>query len=223
MATRFLVVRTAASTASVQHYKVVDASSASSLSYGAFAAALAIDEVLQDAMSGALSSSGFAGYHFESVPVTGAASSAVPYEFVLASSSSVARLTRADHKTFGSKFRAAKKPGAGAVCFTNLGGDATLCAPMPSSTMPPNSFAHAASFFSAASSAESRPLWSSVGSALLHHFEAAPLRPVWLSTAGLGVSYLHVRLDSSPKYYVYTPFKDASSLLSMATSTSTTP
>jgi hypothetical protein len=25
--------------------------------------------------------------------------------------------------------------------------------------------------------------------------------PLWLSTAGMGVSWLHLRLDSRPKYY----------------------
>ena len=30
---------------------------------------------------------------------------------------------------------------------------------------------------------------------------------VWLSTSGLGVYWLHVRLDSRPKYYTYEPYK----------------
>ena len=30
--------------------------------------------------------------------------------------------------------------------------------------------------------------------------------PVWLSTAGHGVAWLHVRLDSQPKYYRYRPY-----------------
>lgn len=31
--------------------------------------------------------------------------------------------------------------------------------------------------------------------------------PLWVSTSGLGVSWLHVRLDSRPKYYTYAPYK----------------
>ena len=31
--------------------------------------------------------------------------------------------------------------------------------------------------------------------------------PVWTSTSGLGVYWLHVRLDSRPKYYQHQPFK----------------
>ena len=32
--------------------------------------------------------------------------------------------------------------------------------------------------------------------------------PVWVSTAGAGVSWLHVRLDDRPKYYGYQPYRN---------------
>jgi len=32
-------------------------------------------------------------------------------------------------------------------------------------------------------------------------------RPLWISTAGMGVYWLHVRLDSRPKYYRHAPYK----------------
>jgi hypothetical protein len=32
-------------------------------------------------------------------------------------------------------------------------------------------------------------------------------KPVWLSTAGGAVSWLHVRLDDRPKYYHYAMYK----------------
>jgi len=32
-------------------------------------------------------------------------------------------------------------------------------------------------------------------------------RVVWLSTAGAGVPWLHVRLDDRPKYYHYGPYR----------------
>lgn len=31
--------------------------------------------------------------------------------------------------------------------------------------------------------------------------------PVWLNTAGGGVAWLHVRFDSRPKFYGYSPYK----------------
>jgi hypothetical protein len=29
---------------------------------------------------------------------------------------------------------------------------------------------------------------------------------MWLSTSGLGVAWLHIRLDSTPKYYQHQPY-----------------
>ena len=46
-------------------------------------------------------------------------------------------------------------------------------------------------------------LWRTVGEAVS---ERITDRPLWLSTAGGGVAWLHVRLDSRPKYYGHTPY-----------------
>ncbi len=41
-------------------------------------------------------------------------------------------------------------------------------------------------------------------------WETPPItNPVWLSTAGAGVSWLHVRLDDRPKYYGHGPYRTA--------------
>ncbi|MFO1021395.1 MAG: hypothetical protein U0903_11970 [Planctomycetales bacterium] len=37
---------------------------------------------------------------------------------------------------------------------------------------------------------------------------SAPVpKPVWLSTAGAGVPWLHVHLDDQPKYYSHAPYR----------------
>jgi hypothetical protein len=33
-------------------------------------------------------------------------------------------------------------------------------------------------------------------------------RPLWLSTAGGGVDWVHMRLDDQPKYYRHLPWRD---------------
>ena len=33
-------------------------------------------------------------------------------------------------------------------------------------------------------------------------------KPLWLSTAGGGVAWLHLRIDSRPKYYSHRPYRD---------------
>src|SRR5262249_59079316 len=49
-------------------------------------------------------------------------------------------------------------------------------------------------------------LWKLVGAAMQRRLGA---KPVWLSTAGAGVSRLHARLDDRPKYYSHEPYREA--------------
>src|SRR5438445_13888132 len=46
-------------------------------------------------------------------------------------------------------------------------------------------------------------LWSAIKQAVDSHLSE---RPIWLSTAGLGVSWLHIRTDSRPNYYRHKPY-----------------
>ena len=88
------------------------------------------------------------------------------------------------------------------VVFDNLGGDATLVVPAPRAQ--PQCYTHLAAFVRAAPAAQVRALWRAVASATI---AAIGDRPRWLSTAGLGVFWLHVRLDSRPKYYRHDPYR----------------
>ena len=89
-----------------------------------------------------------------------------------------------------------------AVSFSNLGGDALLVAPGygPATT----NCAHLGAFLRTASESQVRALWHTIGHSVNQRISGAPL---WLSTSGLGVSWLHVRLDSAPKYYQYRPYR----------------
>ena len=118
-----------------------------------------------------------------------------PFECVFVSSPSLARMG-IDRVTFAEHFR----PGCDAVTFSSLGGDATLVAPCPENS---GNFAHLASFTATASPQRQDALWQSVGEALASRMGPQPL---WLSTAGHGVAWLHVRLDSRPKYYRHAPY-----------------
>ena len=101
-----------------------------------------------------------------------------------------------DADPFAEHFR----PGCDVATFDNLGGDATLVAPCPDCT---GNFAHLGSFTATASAERQDALWQAVGEALASRIGP---RPVWLSTAGHGVAWLHVRLDSRPKYYRHAPY-----------------
>lgn len=92
---------------------------------------------------------------------------------------------------------------AQAVAFPNLGMDATMIAPCPLGTA--DDYAHLGAFTRSAPPEQQQELWCLVGRTLQQRLDE---RPVWLSTAGGGVAWLHVRLDDRPKYYAHGPYRD---------------
>lgn len=90
--------------------------------------------------------------------------------------------------------------------FTNLNGDATLVIPCPPpglSKLP--KYGHLGDFVRFAPTVQRNSFWRAVGVAAR---EAAKSdEPTWLSTAGSGVPWLHIRLDSRPKYYRHIDYK----------------
>ena len=120
------------------------------------------------------------------------------FEFVVLDDPNLAR--RPDPDAFAEHFRDA--PDAGVIEFPNLRGDAILVVPSP--VAPSSAYGHLAAFVREAPDIQRHELWQLVGEAVARRVGAAP---VWLSTAGAGVSWLHVRLDTRPKYYGYEPYR----------------
>ncbi len=87
------------------------------------------------------------------------------------------------------------------VSFHSLGGDAFLIAPTPSE--PLTASVHLAAFVRNAAETQVERLWQETGRALRQTLGDQHL---WLSTSGLGVAWLHIRLDSYPKYYQHRPY-----------------
>ena len=90
------------------------------------------------------------------------------------------------------------------VTFPNLGRNAVLVVPLPGGNHV--NHCHLGSFLDTCSASHESQLWYHVGKAMLNRVSD---KPVWLSTAGGGVPWLHVRLDNSPKYYGYRPYRGA--------------
>jgi hypothetical protein len=109
----------------------------------------------------------------------------------------------ADGRAFASHFAA--QDDEGVVTFPNLGRDAVLVVPLPLG--PSSGYSHLASFVRQASSAQNHALWKATGRAMERRVRENGSRPTWLSTAGGGVPWLHVRLDDRPKYYSYAPYR----------------
>ncbi|KAH9260051.1 hypothetical protein BASA81_001823 [Batrachochytrium salamandrivorans] len=87
--------------------------------------------------------------------------------------------------------------GDGVATFTNLSGDAILVVPSHASG---KDFGNLKRFMQHASPVQAHALLQQVGQAVLQRLNS---KPVWVSTSGLGVPWLHVRLDNYPKYYSY--------------------
>jgi len=88
------------------------------------------------------------------------------------------------------------------ISFTNLGGDAQLVVPCPSSTT--SEYPHLAEFLRNAPDEQVEALWQQVG---LQAEKTVNDKNIWISTAGAGVAWLHVRFDAFPKYYSYAPYR----------------
>lgn len=139
----------------------------------------------------------FDAFFWETPPLTRETMSR-PFEFVLTESGSLAR-SRPDASSFESQFAA--QPDEMVVSFSNIGGDAILVVPAPIAGA--RGYTHLARFLRDAPGPQVSALWQHVGAAMSERISDAS---VWLSTAGMGVPWLHLRLDSRPKYYRYRPY-----------------
>lgn len=138
----------------------------------------------------------YTAFRWETPPVTESTVS-WPFEFVLLDSPELAR--RPEPEAFADHFAAAA---SGIAVFPNLGGDAIMVVPSPIAEA--SAYGHLAAFVRQAPERQRHALWQAVGRAMAWRIGA---KPVWLSTAGAGVSWLHVRLDEHPKYYGFAPYR----------------
>lgn len=137
----------------------------------------------------------FSAFRWETPGVTVTTASR-PFEFVLLDAPGLAR--RPDSEAFAEHF----SPSKDAIDFANLNGDAILVVPCPIAG--PTAYGHLAAFVRTAPESQRDALWRLVGEVMARRIDR---RPVWLSTAGAGVSWLHVRFDDRPKYYGHEPYR----------------
>lgn len=96
----------------------------------------------------------------------------------------------------------AADPKATVVAVPNLGRTATLVVPRPLAD--DAAYPHIAAFVRQAPAAQVDALWRCVAQQVLTKLSDTPL---WVSTAGGGVAWLHVRLEGVPKYYAHRPYR----------------
>lgn len=166
------------------------------LTYAEVTARMRRDEAFRACFIEALASMPFRAFRWETPSVT-ERTVGLPFECVVVDAPGLAPAP--EPEPFASHFEAG---GDGVVVFPNLGGDTTLVVPCPIGR--DASYNHFASFLRTAPDAQKHALLVRVGEAVEG---ALSSKPLWLSTAGAGVSWLHVRLDTRPKYYSYSPYK----------------
>lgn len=157
-----------------------------------------LDQTFRNFFIGQLSDSPFRAYFWETPPITREGADR-PFEFVLIDAPQLVA-ARAEREDFDEHF---KHTESGVAEFANLGGDAWLVAPTPQA--PLSAYPHLATFSRQAPQAQQHAFWQTVGAAIERRLGHQPL---WVSTAGTGVYWLHVRLDTRPKYYNHGPYRD---------------
>ena len=153
------------------------------------------DEGFRTFFAALLADAPFAAYRWETPPLTRTNVNLV-FEFVLIDCPGLNRPP--DSRAFDDEIGTSTAP---AVAFPNLGGDATLI--VPRQMADPDVYVHLSSFLRRAPREQVHALFQLLGQTVRSRLSDAPL---WLSTAGMGVAWLHIRLDSRPKYYGHAPY-----------------
>lgn len=169
------------------------------LAFEEFFGLLAGDPAFADWYSVLLAGFGAEAFFWE-LPPQSRASLGHDTEFVLLEAPGLAG-AKPEPRPFSRHFE--EDPNADVVVFENLGGDALLVAPTPRDE--PESHTHLAVFVRMAAPGQVQAFWRAVAGALLDRLNE---KPTWLSSSGLGVHWLHARLDTRPKYYQYAPYRD---------------
>ena len=121
------------------------------------------------------------------------------FEFVIVNAPSLDR--NPNQAAFASQFESASRDDV--IAFANLGRNAMMVVPTPAEHS--EDYCHLLSFLRNSERAQSNLFWKLIGQQMEKRVSE---KPVWLSTAGGGVAWLHARLDDRPKYYCYQPYRE---------------
>ncbi len=165
-------------------------------SWGQFALALRDDVDCREALTSTLVQLPFEQIFWETPALT-KATAPQPFEFVAIDAG--LRMA-ADVSAFAEHLE--REDGPVAV-FPNLGRTAVLVVPTEIENI---DCAYLLSFLRSAPRTISNAFWAAAGSAII---AATNEKPLWVSTSGGGVAWLHLRLDAVPKYYSHAPYKNS--------------
>ena len=157
------------------------------------------DSSFQALFNSLLAEAPFSAYFWETPPIN-RSNLHRGFEFVLVDSPQLAEV-KPNSSAFRQYFQSASV-GEEIITFPNLNNDALLVVPCPMAEI--SAYPHIASFVREAPQSQQQELWQRLGKVIQQTIDE---RPMWISTSGLGVYWLHIRLDSYPKYYFFNPYK----------------
>lgn len=157
-------------------------------------------------MSQLLAETRFPDLYWECSPVSWPEVDTQQFTFVVLDAQGSLNRSAASDDAFADHLQEASRSVAS---FPNLGNDATLVVPaqVPDVDVPPDAYGHLARFVRQAPKEQQAVFWRTVSEAMTTSLKKATPEPVWLSTAGNGVPWVHVRADSWPKYVKHLEFK----------------
>ena len=145
-------------------------------------------------------------YFWECVPVSQKLINK-KFEFVVTKSEELNNITL-DSGPFAKHLADIAIAGTWVGSFPNKGKDAVLIIPSAKKDYKKNiiDYKNISQFTKNASQEQKQKFWQEVANRLSRELEKNEA-PKWLSTHGLGVPYLHVRIDNRPKYYHFEEYK----------------
>lgn len=170
---------------------------------------LAFDEALDllessaefcEFLSRTINESSYAALRWETPPVT-RQTVGRQFEFVLVND--LLLVADPEPDVFSSYFRTLPREVL-VVAVPNLGQTAKLVVPRECASQA--TYIHLKAFLGGAPRAQIHEFWRCVAQTTKQELSE---RRLWVSTAGGGVSWLHVRIEGKPKYYSYRPYANA--------------
>jgi len=123
------------------------------------------------------------------------------FEFVCVPAPLLARCAANPH-SFANQFEASPKEET-SIVFENLGGDAVLVVPRP---LPAGAeYTHLLAFLRQTCDDQAHEFLRMAGETFR---TTQGVQPLWVSSAGMGVPWLHLRFDRRPKYYRFQEYRD---------------
>jgi len=175
------------------------------ITYREFFEKVQTNDVFTQHLISTLNSTPFPGYFFETPPCTPSTLD-TPFEFVLISTSAFVGGKADDDFNSIMETKKCKENGKKSCSFPNLGGDALLVVPkrFNDSKLYNSLFEFMKS--ESVDLSEKLEFWREVGRSSLKRIETGG--KFWFSTCGTAVFWTHFRIDTYPKYYSHSEYRN---------------